>query len=259
MGIVNVTPDSFHDGGRLPTVDAARAHAARLAAEGADVVDIGAESSRPGHAQIGEAAELARLLPVLDGLAAELGVPISVDTWRAGTAAAALKAGARIVNDIWGLQRDPDIAHVAATHGAGVVIMANRDAPDPDRDPIDTVSDFFDVSLKIARQAGIDSGRIMLDPGIGFGKTPAQNIAVLARLDMFGQRFAEPILVGASRKSFIGHLVKSTTDERLPGTIVAHLAAVARGAAMIRVHDVAAHRQALIVEGAIADASRAAS
>ena len=251
MGVVNVTPDSFSDGGRFLDADAAIAQAQKLVAEGADILDIGAESSRPYGGPVAvsleeERARLARVLPAVVGL----GVPVSIDTMKAAVAAWALEAGAAIVNDVWGLQRDLDMARVVASHGALVVIMHNREAADPAIDIIAAVTAFFSRSLEIAQEAGIERERIVLDPGIGFGKTAEQSMTCIARLDAF-RDFGLPLLVGASRKRFINTIVPSEATERLGGSLAAHLAAVAAGAAIIRAHDVAETVQALKVVAAI--------
>src|SRR3984957_14337464 len=251
MGILNVTPDSFSDGGRFLDPAGAITQAQRLAAEGADILDIGAESTRPyGNAvavtRDEERSRLAGILPAV----ATIGIPVSIDTMKAAVAAWALEAGAAIVNDVWGLQRDPDMARVVAAHGVPVIIMHNRDAADPAIDIIADVTDFFSRSLEIAWSAGISHDRIVLDPGIGFGKTPEQSLACIARLDAW-RGFDLPILVGASRKRFINSVVPSEPKERLPGSIAAHLIAAEHGAAIIRTHDVAATAQALAVAAAI--------
>ena len=179
-----------------------------------------------------------------------LGIPVSIDTMKAAVAAWALEAGAAIVNDVWGLQRDPDMARVVAEHDAPVIIMHNRDAADPTIDIIADVTDFFSRSLEIAARAGIAPERIVLDPGIGFGKTPEQSLACIARLDAW-RGFGLPLLVGASRKRFINSIMPSEPAERLGGSLAAHLLAVENGAAIIRVHDVAPTVQALAVAAAI--------
>lgn len=252
MGILNVTPDSFSDGGRFDALPAALAQARRMAAEGADILDIGGESTRPGHAPVPAGEEQGRILPAIRALAPAIGVPVSVDTWKAATAEAALAAGARIVNDIWGLQRDLDIASVAAAHGAGVVAMHNRESADASLDILDEMRRFFERTLAVARRAGIPDSHVMLDPGIGFGKTPDQQLDALRRLpDLCALGF--PVLVGASRKSVLGRLAPRETkpDERLIPTIAAHVIAAQLGAAAVRVHDVAEHREALRVVEAV--------
>jgi dihydropteroate synthase len=251
MGVLNVTPDSFSDGGRFLDPAAAIAQAQRLAAEGADILDIGAESTRPyGNAvAVTLDEERSRLAGILPAVVA-LGIPVSIDTMKAAVAAWALEAGAMIVNDVWGLQRDPDMAHVVAGHDAPVVIMHNRDAADPRIDIVADVTAFFERSLAIAARTGIARERIVLDPGIGFGKTPEQSLACIARLDAW-RGFGLPLLVGASRKRFIHSVVPSEPAERLGGSLAAHLLAVENGAAIIRVHDVAPTVQALAVAAAI--------
>ena len=251
MGVLNVTPDSFSDGGRFFDANAAIAHARRLAAEGADIIDIGAESTRPyGDAErVPPDEERARLEPVLPEVLA-LGIPVSIDTMKASVAAWALDLGAAIANDVWGLQRDPDMARVVAERGAPVIVMHNRESTDPAIDIVVEVTAFFERSLDIAAGAGIPRERIVLDPGIGFGKTPEQSVACIARLDVW-RRFGLPILVGASRKRFIHSVSPSDPMQRLGGSLAAHLLAVETGAAIVRVHDVAPTVQALAVAAAI--------
>jgi dihydropteroate synthase len=251
MGVLNVTPDSFSDGGRFLHPPDAIEHARRLAAQGADIIDIGAESTRPygGARPVSLEEERERLEPIL-APAATMGIPISIDTMKASVAAWALEAGAAIVNDVWGLQRDRDMARVVAEHGAPVIIMHNRESADPSIDIIEDVTKFFSLSLEIAWSAGIPHDRIVLDPGIGFGKTPEQSLACIARLDAW-RGFDLPLLVGASRKRFISSIVPSEPAERLPGSLAAHLVAVENGAAIIRTHDVAPTVQALAVAAAI--------
>jgi dihydropteroate synthase len=254
MGILNVTPDSFSDGGRFLDPAHARAQAERMVADGADILDIGAESTRPygGAMAVSLADEMARLTPVLADVIAR-GKPVSIDTLKARVAAWALEMGAAIVNDVWGLQRDPDMARVVAEYGAPVIIMHNRDAADPTIDIMADIARFFDHSLDIAGRAGIKREQILLDPGIGFGKTPEQNIAVIAKLDALAH-FGLPLLVGLSRKRFIASIVPSEPDRRLGGSIAANLLAVDKGAAIVRVHDVAETVQALRVAAAIRSA-----
>lgn len=251
MGILNVTPDSFSDGGRFDAPDRAIAQAKSMIAAGAEIIDIGAESTRPykGAEPVTAAEELARLRPVLPVIVA-LGVPVSIDSMKAEVAAYALDQGAQIANDVWGLQRDPAMAEIVAVHGAPVVVMHNRVTVDPDIDIIEDMLRFFAHSLEIAAKAGIAAGNIVLDPGIGFGKTPQQSMTALARLDQLA-RFGLPLLVGASRKRFISTVVESEPRERLGGSIAAHLMAAQRGAAIIRAHDVAETVQAVRVAAAI--------
>lgn len=251
MGILNVTPDSFSDGGRFIDPATAVAHAQAMAAQGADILDIGAESTRPygGAKPVSLEDERARLEPVLPAVA-RIGLPVSIDTIKAATAAWALDAGATIVNDVWGLQRDPAMATLVAERGVPVIVMHNRESVDEGIDIVADVIAFFSRSLEISGRAGIARNKIVLDPGIGFGKTPEQSITCIARLAAF-KRFGLPLLVGASRKRFINTVAPSTPDERIGGSISAHLAAVRNGAAIVRVHDVAETVQALRVSAAI--------
>jgi dihydropteroate synthase len=251
MGVLNVTPDSFSDGGHFLDPETAIAQASRLAAEGADILDVGAESTRPygGAVRVPLEEERARLAPILSEVIA-LGVPVSIDTLKASVAAWALDQGAAIVNDVWGLQRDRDMAGVVAERGVPVVVMHNRETADPAIDIVADVTSFFQRSLDIAARAGIARERIVLDPGIGFGKTPEQSLTCIARLDAW-RGFGVPLLVGASRKRFIHTIVPSDPTERLGGSLAAHLLAVENGAAIVRVHDVAPTVQALAVAAAI--------
>ncbi|MCJ2035872.1 dihydropteroate synthase [Methylobacterium sp. J-068] len=252
MGILNVTPDSFSDGGRFADLDPARAQAQALVSEGAALVDIGGESTRPGHVPVSAEEEQARILPVIRDLAPRLAVPISVDTYKASTARVALAAGARIVNDIWGLQREPDIARVAADHGAPVMVMHNRETIDPSIDIVADMLRFFERSLGIARNAGIPDSEIVLDPGIGFGKSWEQHIEALRRLpEIVALGF--PVLVGVSRKSLLGRLHDAETRpvDRLFGSVGSHVLAATLGAQIVRVHDVGPHVDALRVVDAV--------
>jgi dihydropteroate synthase len=252
MGVVNVTPDSFSDGGRWFDPDAAIAHGKRLAAEGADILDVGGESTRPGAAAVTVEEEIARVVPVIRALAASVSTPISIDTMKAPVARAALEAGASVVNDVWGFQFDPDLARVAADAGALCVLMHNRREDDASIDIFAEVCDFLSRSLDIALAAGVARERIVLDPGIGFGKTHAQSFELIRRLPELKARFALPVLLGASRKRCIG--AASGVDvaaERVAGSVAAHLYGAIHGADIVRVHDVAEHRQALGVLRAI--------
>ncbi|MFK4508878.1 dihydropteroate synthase [Bradyrhizobium daqingense] len=251
MGVLNVTPDSFSDGGRFVAPEQALARARAMVADGVDIIDIGAESTRPytGAQPVTAADELTRLEPVLAGIVA-LGVPVSIDSMKAEVAAFALDQGVAVVNDVWGLQRDAAMAPLVAARGVPVIVMHNRDTADPSIDIVTDMKTFFLRSLDIAAKAGIAREKIVLDPGIGFGKTAEQSMIALARLrelDMFGL----PILVGASRKRFIASVSPSEPKERLAGSIAAHLIAAQRGARIIRTHDVAETLQALRVAHAI--------
>jgi dihydropteroate synthase len=254
MGVLNVTPDSFSDGGCFLDPAAALEQASRMVAEGADILDIGAESTRPygGAVAVPSEEEIRRLAPVLPAAVA-LGVPVSIDTMKARVAEWALAAGAAIVNDVWGLQRDSALAQVVAERGVPVIIMHNRDAADPAIDIVADVAAFFSRSLEIARRAGIAREKIVLDPGIGFGKTAEQSLTAIARIGEF-KSFGLPLLVGASRKRFIDKVSPAPPDQRLGGSIAAHVLALLGGAAIIRTHDVAETVQALRVAAAIRSA-----
>jgi dihydropteroate synthase len=252
MGVLNITPDSFSDGGRFLAPENALAQASRMAAEGADIIDIGAESTRPYGAQpISADEEIRRMRPILADVVA-LGIPVSIDSMKPVVVAWALDSGAAIANDVWGLQGDPDMARLIAERHCPVVIMHNRDRADPTIDIMKDIAEFFSRSLEIAAQAGIARENIALDPGIGFGKTQEQSITVLARLSQFNS-FGLPLLVGASRKRFIATVSPSEPDQRLGGSIAAHLIAAKAGAKIIRTHDVSETVQALRVASAIWD------
>lgn len=254
MGVVNVTPDSFSDGGKFDTVEKAVGQAKRLAAEGADIIDVGAESTRPGHTPVPEDVELARLEPLLGEIVGSVSIAVSVDTMKAKVARRAIALGASVINDVWGLRKDPAMADTVAETGAAVVVMHNRESVDRDLDIFADMTRFFEESLRLAEKAGIPRERIVLDPGIGFGKSQSQNLEALAGLPAL-KVFGLPILVGVSRKSLLGELAGMPVEARLVPTLAANLAAAARGASIFRVHDVAEHVTALKVFDAI-EASR---
>lgn len=246
MGIVNVTPDSFSDGGRFATRDAALAQAQALVSAGADIVDVGAESTRPGHTPLNAKEEWARLEPLLAALVAQAGAPVSIDTYKAETARRALALGVCLVNDIWGLQRDPLMAPTIAQAGAAVVIMHNRETTEPQIDIVADIKRFFARSLEIARRAGVPERHILLDPGIGFGKSREQNYdALRATPELLALGF--PLLIGVSRKSIFKGLGDGVLEGRLVGTLAANLLAARDGAQVFRVHDAAEHRAAFDV------------
>jgi dihydropteroate synthase len=250
MGVLNVTPDSFSDGGQFAAADHALAQARRMIAEGADIIDIGAESTRPyGSEPISADEELKRLQPMLAEIVA-LGVPVSIDSMKSAVVAWALDQGSVIANDIWGLQRDPGMAALVAARRVPVVIMHNRDNADPAIDIMKDIAAFFARSLDVAAKAGVPLDKIVLDPGIGFGKTAEQSMIALARLREL-QSFGLPLLVGASRKRFISTVTPSEPQQRLGGSIAAHLIAAEAGVRIIRTHDVAETVQALRVAAAI--------
>jgi dihydropteroate synthase len=254
MGILNVTPDSFSDGGRFLDPAKAIEQARRMIDEGVDILDIGAESTRPygGAVPVPATEEISRLAPVLPAAAA-LGVPVSIDTMKAQVAVWALASGASILNDVWGLQRDRELARLAAANSVPVVIMHNREEADASLDIMTDIAAFFSRSLEIAAAEGIARQNIVLDPGIGFGKTAEQSVAAIARLQEL-KSFGLPLLVGASRKRFIARVSPAPPDTRLGGSIAAALLAVENGATIVRVHDVAETVQALRVAAAIRNA-----
>lgn len=259
MGVLNVTPDSFSDGGQFFSFAQAIAHAKQMIDEGADIIDVGGESTRPGSEFVSEEEEMQRVLPVIEKLAAPTSVPISIDTTKAAVARAALAAGAEIINDISALRFDAAIADEAASAGAGLVLMHSRGIPKtmqqlpPVEDILTEVIAGFRESIAVARQHGVARESIAIDPGIGFGKTGEQNIELIAKLDQLAREFAEfPILIGTSRKSFIGKLLDGApADERLHGTIASIAASVLKGAHIVRVHDVKAAVEAIKVADAV--------
>lgn len=239
MGILNITPDSFSDGGRFLARDDALASARRMIAHGVDVIDVGAESTRPNALPVPADEEWRRLAPVLAAIVA-LGAPVSIDTYKADVAAKACALGAVIVNDIWGLRKDPEMAATIAETGAAVIMMHNRETTDPGLDIIADIDRAFERSMEIAARAGIPPERQMLDPGIGFGKTPDQSYKVINRLEHFA-RHGLPLLLGASRKRLIGAVLDVDTEDRLYGSLALHTIAFLKGAAMVRVHNVQPH------------------
>ena len=244
MGILNVTPDSFSDGGKWNTLDQALDHALSMVEDGAAIIDVGAESSRPGFVPVSAAEEIERLAPFLEHIVPKIPVPISIDTFKAQTARAAVELGADILNDIWGLQYAAEergaMARVAAEYHAPVVVMHNQTGTAYRTDVIEAMQDFFRESCAIAEGAGVAKESLIFDPGIGFGKTPETNIEVLHRLQelcvLDGEAY--PLLLGASRKSFIGYALDLPVEERLEATGAATVLGVAAGASIVRVHDV---------------------
>lgn len=259
MGIVNVTPDSFSDGGQHGTVDAAVAHGRRLVEEGADILDIGGESTRPGAQEVPLDEELGRVVPVVRALAREPGCVISVDTRKAEVARQAMAAGARIINDVSALAGDPAMAGVAAATGAGVVLMHMKGMPetmqaDPRYDNVvDEVMAFFRARLLVAESAGIARESMVVDPGIGFGKSVEHNLALMAQAETFSG-LGVPVLVGASRKRFIGAITGRPVEDRLAGSVACAALCAWKGVHVIRVHDVGASRDAVRMAAAIAEA-----
>lgn len=250
MGVLNVTPDSFSDGGRFVNADAAVLRAETMIGEGAEIIDIGGESTRPGAAATSPEEEQARILPVIEALAGRAGVLLSVDTYREATTRAAVAAGAHIVNDVWGLQKEPGIARVAEETGAGLVIM--HTGRERERLP-DVIADqfaFFRRSLDIARDAGVDERQIVLDPGFGFAKNPSENLEIMARFtELAGLGF--PLLAGTSRKRFIGHVTGKDALDRDAATAATSVILRLKGGDIFRVHDVAINRDALAMTDAM--------
>jgi dihydropteroate synthase len=251
MGILNITPDSFSDGGKFFSLETAMQQAKKLAGEGADIIDVGAESTRPGHTPVAAEEELARIEPILGKLTGSIALPFSIDTSKAKVARRATELGASVINDVWGLQHDPAMADTVAETGAAVVLMHNRDGVDPSLDIVADMRRFFDRSLSLADAAGIPRAHLILDPGIGFGKSRAQNFTALANLAAL-KDYGLPILIGVSRKSLLAEPDATPVDTSVVRTLAANLAAAANGASLFRVHDVAEHAAAFKVFDAIA-------
>jgi dihydropteroate synthase len=251
MGILNITPDSFSDGGKFFSLEAAMQQAKKLAGAGADIIDVGAESTRPGHTPVAAEEELARIEPILAELMGSINLPFSIDTSKAKVARRATELGASVINDVWGLQRDPAMADTVAETGAAAVLMHNRDGVDPGLDIVADMRRFFDRSLSLADAAGIPPAHLILDPGIGFGKSRAQNFTALANLAAL-KDYGLPILIGVSRKSLLAEPDATPADTSIFRTLAANLAAATNGASLFRVHDVAEHAAAFKVFDAIA-------
>ena len=249
MGILNVTPDSFSDGGRYDSVNEALKRARQMVLEGVDIIDIGGESTRPGHVQISEEEEIERIVPVIEAIKKHMDIPISVDTYKSGVAKAAIEAGADMVNDIWGLKHDPKMAELIADTGAACCLMHNRKTSDYEDFMKECLEDLKE-SVAIAKAAGISDDKIILDPGVGFGKTYEQNLQVLKHLDRF-KTLDYPILLGTSRKSVIGLTLDLPTEERLEGTLATTVMAAMAGVSFVRVHDVEANSRAIAMTEAI--------
>ncbi|MCL2126484.1 MAG: dihydropteroate synthase [Oscillospiraceae bacterium] len=249
MGILNVTPDSFSDGGKWSDIDDALRQAERMIGDGADIIDVGGESTRPGYAPIGENEEIDRVAPVIEALCERFDVPISVDTYKRAVAGAALKAGAVFVNDIWGLKRDPGMGALIAATGASCCLMHNRDG----MNYIDFIPDMLNDlsgSVGIARLAGIRDDKIILDPGVGFAKTQEMNLEAINRLDAL-RGLGFPVMLGASRKSVIGNALGLPVTQRVEGTLATTVIAVLRGCSFVRVHDVLESKRAIAMTEAI--------
>lgn len=243
MGILNVTPDSFSDGGRYTAIEEAVRHAKQLVQEGADAIDVGGESTRPGAVLVSEEEEIERVVPIIRRLTKEIDVPISIDTYKPMVARAAIEAGATIINDVWGSKwGDRSMARVAFEYGVSIILMHNRTDRDYHHFIEDVVSDLQE-SIEIAHEAGVKDEHIWLDPGIGFAKDVAQNLELMNHLDVI-TRLGYPVLLGTSRKSFIGHTLDLPTEERLEGTIATTCLGIMKGCGWVRVHDVKANARA---------------
>lgn len=243
MGILNVTPDSFSDGGKYNRIDAALAHARQMAEEGADMIDVGGESTRPGHVQISDEEEIERVVPVIEALKSELDIPVSVDTYKSRVARAALAAGADLVNDIWGLKYDPEMAAVIAESGAACCLMHNRNNTDYVRFIPEFLEDMREC-ISLADKTGISRDKIILDPGVGFGKTYEMNLEIISRLEIMHE-LGFPVLLGTSRKSVIGLTLNLPAEEREEGTLVTTVYGVQKRCAFVRVHDVRKNKRAV--------------
>jgi len=239
MGILNVTPDSFSDGGKYGQTDAALKHAEEMLRDGAKIIDIGGESTRPGHAPVPLDMELERTIPVIEALVRELDCVISIDTYKADVAEAALNAGAKIVNDVWGAKREPRIAEVAAAHGAPIILMHNREKADYEGPFMDEMIADLDESVEIARKAGVPEYNIWLDPGIGFAKDTSQNVLAMQGLRHISD-MGYPLLLATSRKRMIGNILNLPVDERMEGTGATVCYGIEHGCHIVRVHDVKA-------------------
>ena len=250
MGILNVTPDSFSDGGSYTDLETALNHAKKMIDEGADIIDLGGESTRPGHKKVDADEELKRVLPVVKSLKENLNVKVSIDTYKAEVANESLKLGADLINDVWGLRKDPKMASTIAKYNAYVCIMHNQDGTDYDKDIMESIKEFLIESIKIAKDAGIDDEKIILDPGIGFGKTFEQNIEVMSRLGEL-KELGYPIILGTSRKSMIGHILNLEPKDRVEGTIATTVIGIKDGVDIVRVHDVLENLRAIKVADAI--------
>ena len=249
MGILNVTPDSFSDGGKFNNIEKAIEHAKEMIAEGVDIIDIGGESTRPNHTAVGEEEEIKRVVPIISALSKEFDVPISIDTYKGRVAECAIEAGAALINDVWGFKKDPYIAQVAAKYGVPCCLMHNRDNTDYNNLIEDILKDLKEC-IDIALKAGVKEENIILDPGIGFGKTYEQNLATMNRLEDL-RKLGYPVLLGTSRKSMIGNALNLPVEERVEGTIATTVMGIMKDCDFIRVHDIKANKRAAIMTDAI--------
>ena len=254
MGILNVTPDSFSDGGKWNTLDHAMKHVETMLADGADLIDVGGESTRPGHTPVGAQEEIERVLPVIEAIRSRFDVPISVDTYKGSVADASLKAGADLINDVWGLKYDPEMAPVIARHNAPCCLMHNKENTEYNNFLVDMLSETQEC-VNIARKAGIKDENIILDPGVGFGKTYELNLETMNHLELF-QHLGFPVLLGTSRKSMIGLTLDLPVDQRVEGTLATSVIGVMKGCAFVRVHDVKENRRVIQMTEAILGRNR---
>ena len=249
MGILNVTPDSFSDGGKFNHMDAALAHAEQMIRDGADIIDIGGESTRPGHTVISDEEEIARVTPVIEAVKSHFDVPVSIDTYKGNVAEAALQAGADLVNDIWGLKYDPEMAPVIARYQAPCCLMHNKDNTEYNNFIVDMLAETQEC-VNIAKRAGIADDKIILDPGVGFGKTYEMNLMTMDNLELF-RKLGYPVLLGTSRKSMIGLALDLPVDQRVEGTLATSVIGVMKGCAFVRVHDIKENKRVIQMTEAI--------
>ena len=254
MGILNVTPDSFSDGGKWNTLDHAMKHVETMLEDGADLIDVGGESTRPGHTPVGAQEEIERVLPVIEAIRSRFDVPISVDTYKGSVADASLKAGADLINDVWGLKYDPEMAPVIARHNAPCCLMHNKENTEYNNFLVDMLAETQEC-VNIARKAGIKDENIILDPGVGFGKTYEMNLETMNHLELF-QHLGFPILLGTSRKSMIGLALDLPVDQRVEGTLATSVIGVMKGCAFVRVHDVKENKRVIQMTEAILGRNR---
>ena len=249
MGILNVTPDSFSDGGKFAQMDAALYHAEEMIRDGADIIDVGGESTRPGHTVISDDEEISRVAPVIEAIKSRMDIPVSIDTYKGKVTEAALKAGADLVNDIWGFKFDHKVAELTAQYGVACCLMHNRTEP-VYRDYLrDVVADLKEC-VRIAKDAGVSDDKIILDPGVGFGKTYQMNLEIINHVDIL-HNLGFPILLGTSRKSVIGQTLNLPTDQRVEGTLATTVLGVLKGCAFVRVHDVKENKRVIQMTEAI--------
>lgn len=249
MGILNVTPDSFSDGGKFNQMDAALYHAEEMIRDGADIVDVGGESTRPGHTVISDDEEISRVAPVIEAIKSRFDIPVSIDTYKGKVTEAALKAGADLVNDIWGFKFDHKVAELTAQYGAACCLMHNRSEPTYQDYLNDVVADLKEC-VRIAKDAGISDDKIILDPGVGFGKTYQMNLEIINHVDVL-HSLGFPILLGTSRKSVIGQTLNLPTDQRVEGTLATTVVGVLKGCAFVRVHDIKENKRVIQMTEAI--------